>query len=225
MERRWPGISSTNSRRPGCGVRAGRAGCGRDRGTHSCCERGYLDGGQQTRDRRRRGGYDTERVLRGLVNDGPIQVAPADEQDLAVCGSLIDHHFTTHCSSRTIGCGALKQSSRTTRSLPARPRSGADWSGNHGQGQLATGPARRAGRRIRRRCTGTRSTRPVQLPRHRLRSQRPSRTRLREANVPRTSTARGRACVLGRRRRRLEIYEQMCPSPCFNSKCPAPGTG
>jgi predicted nucleic acid-binding protein len=31
-------------------------------------------------------------VLRGLVNDGPVQVAPTDEQDLAVAGSLIDHH-------------------------------------------------------------------------------------------------------------------------------------
>jgi predicted nucleic acid-binding protein len=31
-------------------------------------------------------------VLRGLVNDGPVQVASADEQDLAVCGSLIDYH-------------------------------------------------------------------------------------------------------------------------------------
>ena len=31
-------------------------------------------------------------VLRGLVNDGPVQVAHADEQDLAVYGSLIDHH-------------------------------------------------------------------------------------------------------------------------------------
>lgn len=31
-------------------------------------------------------------VLRGPVNDGPVQVAPADEQDLAVFGSLIDHH-------------------------------------------------------------------------------------------------------------------------------------
>jgi predicted nucleic acid-binding protein len=31
-------------------------------------------------------------VLRGLVDDGPVQVASADEQDLAVCGSLIDHH-------------------------------------------------------------------------------------------------------------------------------------
>lgn len=31
-------------------------------------------------------------VLRGLVNDGPVQTAPADEQDLAVYGSLIDHH-------------------------------------------------------------------------------------------------------------------------------------
>lgn len=31
-------------------------------------------------------------VLRGLVSDGPIQVAPADEQDLAVYGSLVDHH-------------------------------------------------------------------------------------------------------------------------------------
>lgn len=30
-------------------------------------------------------------VLRGLVNDGPIQVAPTDQQDLAVFGSLIDH--------------------------------------------------------------------------------------------------------------------------------------
>jgi len=31
-------------------------------------------------------------VLRGLVNDGPIQIASAGEQDLAVYGSLIDHH-------------------------------------------------------------------------------------------------------------------------------------
>lgn len=31
-------------------------------------------------------------VLRGLVNDGPIQIAPTDTQDLAVYGSLIDHH-------------------------------------------------------------------------------------------------------------------------------------
>jgi len=31
-------------------------------------------------------------VLRGLVNDGPIQVVSADEQDLAVFGSLVDHH-------------------------------------------------------------------------------------------------------------------------------------
>jgi predicted nucleic acid-binding protein len=31
-------------------------------------------------------------VLRGLVYDGPVQVAPADEQDLAVFGSLVDHH-------------------------------------------------------------------------------------------------------------------------------------
>lgn len=31
-------------------------------------------------------------VLRGLVNDGPIQIAPTDEQDLAVYGSLLDHH-------------------------------------------------------------------------------------------------------------------------------------
>jgi len=31
-------------------------------------------------------------VLRGLVNDGPVQVAPTDVQDLAVYGSLIDHH-------------------------------------------------------------------------------------------------------------------------------------
>ena len=31
-------------------------------------------------------------VLRGLVNDGPIEIAVADEQDLAVYGSLIDHH-------------------------------------------------------------------------------------------------------------------------------------
>jgi len=31
-------------------------------------------------------------VLRGLVNDGPVQVVPTDEQDLAVYGSLIDHH-------------------------------------------------------------------------------------------------------------------------------------
>jgi predicted nucleic acid-binding protein len=31
-------------------------------------------------------------VLRGLVNDGPIRVADSDDQDLAVFGSLIDHH-------------------------------------------------------------------------------------------------------------------------------------
>lgn len=31
-------------------------------------------------------------VLRGLVNDGPVQLAPSDEQDLAVFGSLIDPH-------------------------------------------------------------------------------------------------------------------------------------
>lgn len=31
-------------------------------------------------------------VWRGLVNDGPIQIASAGEQDLAVYGSLIDHH-------------------------------------------------------------------------------------------------------------------------------------
>jgi len=30
-------------------------------------------------------------VLRGLVNDGPVQIAPTDTQDLAVYGSLIDH--------------------------------------------------------------------------------------------------------------------------------------
>ena len=31
-------------------------------------------------------------VLRGLVNDGPIRVAPADEHDLAAYGSLVGHH-------------------------------------------------------------------------------------------------------------------------------------
>jgi predicted nucleic acid-binding protein len=31
-------------------------------------------------------------VLRGLVNEGPVQVSPTDEQDLAVYGSLVDHH-------------------------------------------------------------------------------------------------------------------------------------
>lgn len=31
-------------------------------------------------------------VLRGLVHDGPIQIAPTDEQDLAVYGSLLDQH-------------------------------------------------------------------------------------------------------------------------------------
>lgn len=31
-------------------------------------------------------------VLRGLVNDGPVRIAPTDDQDLAVYGSLIDHH-------------------------------------------------------------------------------------------------------------------------------------
>jgi predicted nucleic acid-binding protein len=31
-------------------------------------------------------------VLRGLVNEGPVQVSPADEQDLAVFGSLVEHH-------------------------------------------------------------------------------------------------------------------------------------
>ena len=32
-------------------------------------------------------------MLRGVVYDGPVQVAPSDEQDLAVFGSLIDHHM------------------------------------------------------------------------------------------------------------------------------------
>lgn len=31
-------------------------------------------------------------VLRGLVHEGPVRVASADEQDLAVLGSLLDHH-------------------------------------------------------------------------------------------------------------------------------------
>lgn len=31
-------------------------------------------------------------VLRGLVHEGPVQVSPADGQDLAVFGSLVDHH-------------------------------------------------------------------------------------------------------------------------------------
>ena len=31
-------------------------------------------------------------VLRGLVTDGPVRIAPADEQDLAVYASLLDHH-------------------------------------------------------------------------------------------------------------------------------------
>jgi predicted nucleic acid-binding protein len=31
-------------------------------------------------------------VLRGLVNDGPVRIAPTDDQDLAVYGSLIEHH-------------------------------------------------------------------------------------------------------------------------------------
>ena len=30
-------------------------------------------------------------VLRGLVNDGPVQIAPTDAQDLSVYGSLIAH--------------------------------------------------------------------------------------------------------------------------------------
>jgi predicted nucleic acid-binding protein len=34
-------------------------------------------------------------VLRGLVNDGPVRLAPTDEQDLAVFGSLLDH-YTLH---------------------------------------------------------------------------------------------------------------------------------
>jgi predicted nucleic acid-binding protein len=34
-------------------------------------------------------------VLRGLVNDGPVRVAPTDEQDLAVGGSLI-REYTMH---------------------------------------------------------------------------------------------------------------------------------
>jgi hypothetical protein len=41
-------------------------------------------------------GVDIERtpnaLLRGLVRDGPVQISPTDEQDLAVFGSLIDHH-------------------------------------------------------------------------------------------------------------------------------------
>ena len=31
-------------------------------------------------------------VLRGMVNDGPVRIAASDEQDLAVFGSLVDHH-------------------------------------------------------------------------------------------------------------------------------------
>jgi predicted nucleic acid-binding protein len=31
-------------------------------------------------------------ILHGLVHDGPVDVAPTDEHDLAVFGSLIDHH-------------------------------------------------------------------------------------------------------------------------------------
>jgi predicted nucleic acid-binding protein len=31
-------------------------------------------------------------VLRGLVHEGPVRVAPTDEQDLAVFGSLVEHH-------------------------------------------------------------------------------------------------------------------------------------
>ncbi len=31
-------------------------------------------------------------VLQGLVTDGPVRVAPADEHDLAVLGSLVDYH-------------------------------------------------------------------------------------------------------------------------------------
>lgn len=31
-------------------------------------------------------------VLRGLVHEGPVRVVSADEQDLAVFGSLVDHH-------------------------------------------------------------------------------------------------------------------------------------
>lgn len=31
-------------------------------------------------------------VLRGLVTDGPVRIAPTDEQDLAVFGSLVEHH-------------------------------------------------------------------------------------------------------------------------------------
>lgn len=31
-------------------------------------------------------------VLRGVVLEGPVDVAPVDEHDLAVLGSLLDHH-------------------------------------------------------------------------------------------------------------------------------------
>ena len=31
-------------------------------------------------------------IRHGLVHDGPVDVAPTDEHDLAVFGSLIDHH-------------------------------------------------------------------------------------------------------------------------------------
>jgi len=31
-------------------------------------------------------------VLRGLVTDGPVRIAPTDERDLAVLGSLVTHH-------------------------------------------------------------------------------------------------------------------------------------
>lgn len=50
-------------------------------------------------------------VLRGLVNDGPVQIAPSGGQDLAVFGSLVDHH-TLHdalliANHRVRGTGAI----------------------------------------------------------------------------------------------------------------------
>ena len=94
MEWRWPGISSTNSRRPGCGVRAGRAGCRRDRDPYRCCERGHLDGGQQTRDRRRRGGYDTER---GATRPGERRSHPGcPGRRTGSCGVWKSHRSPLH---------------------------------------------------------------------------------------------------------------------------------
>ena len=50
-------------------------------------------------------------VLRGLVTDGPVRIAPGDDHDLAVDGSLIDrytlHHALLVANHRVRGTEAI----------------------------------------------------------------------------------------------------------------------